>query len=359
MLSKNNYKEKLQKMKLKKDRFSIRKFTVGAASVLIGFTFMGAVNSQEVKADTKPVSPEPSPAANEDKGEQKQSDAGAVQAEAETVDPNAHVETERVETQDNQAANVQTATDKENTLKVNSNVDTSAITTEAAKEEKTEASINLDNERTFKRTINVELPKGRHYADGSNKQSIQQSVQFGRTANIDQTTGKVVSYDNWKAANNEGTDIPANKWDPRDVSLPGYTAKAKTADGQNYDLINGTVVPGVKFDANKLDQYKDLQNKVINITYKANEVKRTIDFVNKDNETKVVGHQSVLGLTGTSAKYSLDGDADGKNKLNVPEGWESTYRAITIPFNGDASDNDPVKIPVVLQIISDPKDPHL
>ncbi|AHI11804.1 mucin-binding protein [Lactobacillus helveticus] len=280
---------------------------------------MGAVNSQEVKADTKPVSPEPSPAANEDKGEQKQSDAGAVQAEAETVDPNAHVETERVETQDNQAANVQTATDKENTLKVNSNVDTSAITTEAAKEEKTEASTNLDNERTFKRTINVELPKGRHYADGSNKQSIQQSVQFGRTANIDQTTGKVVSYDNWKAANNEGTDIPANK----------------------------------------LDQYKDLQNKVINITYKANEVKRTIDFVNKDNETKVVGHQSVLGLTGTSAKYSLDGDADGKNKLNVPEGWESTYRAITIPFNGDASDNDPVKIPVVPQIISDPKDPHL
>ncbi|MFK5220710.1 YSIRK-type signal peptide-containing protein [Lactobacillus helveticus] len=107
-------------MKPKKDRFSIRKFTVGAASVLIGFTFMGAVNSQEVKADTKPVSPEPSPAANEDKGEQKQSDAGAVQAEAETVDPNAHVETERVETQDNQAANVQTATDKENTLKVNS-----------------------------------------------------------------------------------------------------------------------------------------------------------------------------------------------------------------------------------------------
>ncbi|WP_219934678.1 YSIRK-type signal peptide-containing protein [Lactobacillus helveticus] len=58
MLSKNNYKEKLQKMKPKKDRFSIRKFTVGAASVLIGFTFMGAVNSQEVKADTKPVSPE-------------------------------------------------------------------------------------------------------------------------------------------------------------------------------------------------------------------------------------------------------------------------------------------------------------
>ncbi|WP_193699405.1 hypothetical protein [Lactobacillus helveticus] len=185
------------------------------------------MNSQEVKADTKPVSPEQSPAANEDKGEQKQSDAGAVQAEAETVYPNAHVETERVETQDNQAANVQTATDKENTLKVNSNVDTSAITTEAAKEEKTEASTNLDNERTFKWTINVELPKGRHYADGSNKQSIQQTVQFGRTANIDQTIkGKLGEHipvkleipAGWKLA--KGVDAPTSVVITQDDDTP-------------------------------------------------------------------------------------------------------------------------------------------
>lgn len=53
MLGKNNYKERLRKMELqaKQDRFSIRKLTIGAASVLLGFTFLG-LSSQTVKADT-------------------------------------------------------------------------------------------------------------------------------------------------------------------------------------------------------------------------------------------------------------------------------------------------------------------
>ncbi len=51
MVSKNNYSEKMRKIRPQKQRFSIRKFTVGAASVLIGLTFMG-VNNQEVQADT-------------------------------------------------------------------------------------------------------------------------------------------------------------------------------------------------------------------------------------------------------------------------------------------------------------------
>ena len=51
MVSKNNYSEKMRKIRPQKQRFSIRKFTVGAASVLIGLTFMG-VNNQEAQADT-------------------------------------------------------------------------------------------------------------------------------------------------------------------------------------------------------------------------------------------------------------------------------------------------------------------
>lgn len=58
MVSKNNYSEKMRKIRPQKQRFSIRKFTVGAASVLIGLTFMG-VNNQEVQADTT-VAPEES-----------------------------------------------------------------------------------------------------------------------------------------------------------------------------------------------------------------------------------------------------------------------------------------------------------
>ncbi|MDF7639187.1 YSIRK-type signal peptide-containing protein [Lactobacillus sp. ESL0791] len=53
MLGKSNFSEKLKtvEMQSKRDRFSIRKLAVGTASVLIGFSFMGAA-SQMAKADT-------------------------------------------------------------------------------------------------------------------------------------------------------------------------------------------------------------------------------------------------------------------------------------------------------------------
>ncbi|MBC6369702.1 YSIRK-type signal peptide-containing protein [Lactobacillus kullabergensis] len=56
MLSKNNYNEKLRKMELqaRQDHFSIRKLTVGVASVLLGYAFFGA-GSQTVKADTESI----------------------------------------------------------------------------------------------------------------------------------------------------------------------------------------------------------------------------------------------------------------------------------------------------------------
>lgn len=50
MLSKNNFKERLRKTEPCKERFSIRKFSVGAASVLIGFFFMGMDQGQTVRA---------------------------------------------------------------------------------------------------------------------------------------------------------------------------------------------------------------------------------------------------------------------------------------------------------------------
>ena len=53
MLGKNNNRERIRKMEMqaKQDHFSIRKLTIGAASVLLGFTFFG-LNSQTAKADT-------------------------------------------------------------------------------------------------------------------------------------------------------------------------------------------------------------------------------------------------------------------------------------------------------------------
>ena len=56
MLSRNNWKEQVRQQEPKKQRFTIKKLTIGVASVLIGFTFMGmsaSANDQPIlKPDT-------------------------------------------------------------------------------------------------------------------------------------------------------------------------------------------------------------------------------------------------------------------------------------------------------------------
>ncbi|UXC66806.1 YSIRK-type signal peptide-containing protein [Limosilactobacillus oris] len=49
MLSRNNWKEQVRQQKPKKQRFTIKKLTIGVASVLIGFTFMGMSASADAQ----------------------------------------------------------------------------------------------------------------------------------------------------------------------------------------------------------------------------------------------------------------------------------------------------------------------
>lgn len=55
MLSRNNWKEQVRQQEPKKQRFTIKKLTIGVASVLIGFTFM--VMSASADAQTTPDTP--------------------------------------------------------------------------------------------------------------------------------------------------------------------------------------------------------------------------------------------------------------------------------------------------------------
>ena len=65
MLSRNNWKEQVRQQEPKKQRFTIKKLTIGVASVLIGFTFMGmsaSANTQTAPTpDTPAVANTPSP----------------------------------------------------------------------------------------------------------------------------------------------------------------------------------------------------------------------------------------------------------------------------------------------------------
>lgn len=51
MIPKNNIKERIRKMDSQREHHAIRKLTTGAASVLIGLTFMGTTG-RSVKAST-------------------------------------------------------------------------------------------------------------------------------------------------------------------------------------------------------------------------------------------------------------------------------------------------------------------
>ena len=55
MLSRNNWKEQVRQQEPKKQRFTIKKLTIGVASVLIGFTFMGM--SASANGQTLPDNP--------------------------------------------------------------------------------------------------------------------------------------------------------------------------------------------------------------------------------------------------------------------------------------------------------------
>lgn len=58
MLSKNNHSEQIKRQMPKQQRFAIKKLTVGVASVLIGFAYLGV--NQVANADTVVAQPEPS-----------------------------------------------------------------------------------------------------------------------------------------------------------------------------------------------------------------------------------------------------------------------------------------------------------
>ena len=65
MLSRNNWKEQVRQQEPKKQRFTIKKLTIGVASILIGFTFMGMSASADAQTtsttDTPAVANTPSP----------------------------------------------------------------------------------------------------------------------------------------------------------------------------------------------------------------------------------------------------------------------------------------------------------
>lgn len=159
MVSKNNYSEKMRKIRPQKQRFSIRKFTVGAASVLIGLTFMG-VNGRTVKADTTVTQEESINVTNDVANNLKENVENTVSVEEQSaVQHVEQVKTASIET-NNDVENNETTNETSSEVAGNnefvSSAETSAVEEKAANEATTYDAESTKDETVVNNTQNVE-----------------------------------------------------------------------------------------------------------------------------------------------------------------------------------------------------------
>ncbi len=155
MLGKNNNKERIRKMEMqaKQDHFSIRKLTIGAASVLLGFTFFGLSN-QTVKADT--VDP-----ANEEVNSQK--NENETTKTEQTKGTSKTVTTEKQSSQDNTKHDLSTFSGLSSFLKDSDSKASHSFSTGQEKSEKTTSEPTNSSEQQSsqdQQANDVSSPKG-------------------------------------------------------------------------------------------------------------------------------------------------------------------------------------------------------
>lgn len=244
MLGKNNNKERIRKMEMqaKQDHFSIRKLTIGAASVLLGFTFFG-LNSHTAKADT--IDPAKEEISSETNKSQTESDQTADKA-------------------DSASTNKQTSSKKQNTdlttfsglssfLKDSEKANaSSSVKDSTAKTNDSKAEDQKDKENTADNSAKTPAPdqdqsatKDPSTTDGAvdqddsktnsaEKTDSQTPALVDKDAKRDATTGTVATVTNWK----EFTDAYKN------AKVSEIDIMNDINDGPNGDAYSFGNVPG-------------------------------------------------------------------------------------------------------------------
>ena len=217
MIPRSKNKELIQNIEEKRERYSIRKFSAGAASVLIGISFMGMANSQVVKADTKPASNDENHEAtvrsestdgvttsdenakvvvavnnsgsqNSDKNKaannaQSENDSAQTTAETKTDEAKTNTQTEQndstqtfdVRNAGSQGMSAQAVNDQktaDQTLK--QNAEKTATTENQSKTDQKEYDTEPTTNKSVTRTVTLNAPKGGSYTDKTVIRLIQQ-----------------------------------------------------------------------------------------------------------------------------------------------------------------------------------------
>ena len=239
-MSKNNFQERLRKMEDTKQRFSIRKFSIGAASVLIGLTIFGMGNETVHAAEQ--------PAQNQNGGVQtsavnkEESDASKAKQEAETsVNVNSEV------TENMQEVSVD---QKANTAQLEKKAPASAV-----KEEKTVADPTPAKEQNATSKQDSASAQTSQPAVDSVKQNAKKTQQAGNGKAALATT---ITLNEPKSSVVELTESKATVQDENSTTV--VTSAKGLIDAIQKGTAN-TINIGANIDLGTISSYTNISNK--------------------------------------------------------------------------------------------------
>ena len=250
-------------MEPRKERFSIRKFTIGAASVLIGFTLFGMASGQSVKADT--------------------------------IDTAKQTETVKTPTSD-------TSMDvKSNTENQNGEVQTQSNSVENQESTKNELQkVDVSNQNT----VDTKSTQKVNTAESTNSKDLKQSeVKIPKQESQD---SKVVKNNIESTANATGTTSKENNSkDENNIKSAATTNKAPAVKQTDKSSIK----------SRDISVPKELSAQNENQTGQSENVTDSASFLNalRNGNTSIINLTSDVDFTG----YTENTDIDGANARAV------------------------------------------
>ncbi|MGO5079947.1 YSIRK-type signal peptide-containing protein, partial [Lactobacillus amylovorus] len=310
MLSKNNFNEKIRQMDEKKERFSIRKLTVGAASVLIGLIFIG-VGGQTVHADTVPATQTEAvatKAATTDDTTTTSTDDSAAKAATETSSTKeTDAQTQSTTTQ----VSAQTSSSDAKTTAPETEVKTETETTEKAEKDLTKTTADAETAKTAKTgTEDTTTPKTETDAKAEETTTLKTNQKAAPAKDLAAQKTVTPAQNNYNTADWDGSlDNTTHEY-----TLTGY-------HGENKEDIyipntNDFIKAGTISDTDKVYITKDL----IQTITKAGATSITIDDQGADDKNKVYAKgdwSNGFASSSTLKKVDLSHlDASGVTNMN-------------------------------------------
>ncbi|WP_338206521.1 SLAP domain-containing protein [Lactobacillus juensis] len=339
MLGKNNYNERLRKMEMqdKQDHFSIRKLSIGAASVLLGFTFFG-LNSQSVKADTVEPAQQVSEESNRDNSntetkETSTKDTTKVDATASKKKTGTDLSTFSGLSsflKDSKTSEVKdtTAKDKADTTKDKADKDTA----DKDKQEATTADSN--NSATTPATG----------SDKGNQDTTTDKTPTDITGSDDQNSDSSKLPADVTGDTNSDKDTTVSDEDTTTVDKPGLDVKAVQTKVDDYTpLIIGNVAKVTTW--HQFQTALTLNKKYLPEGTVINEIDIMNNIVSDTTGTETNIHfpgRKLLITSGGSGRHIIDFKGSHPN-LQGREKLDLTYKNVTIwssDFYGVARTND-------------------